>query len=69
MTTRRSFFRSIAALTGAASVSPLIFLPKFEPVRCRNVHRFQFDPRNYYGTWQFVAGNDAALIFSECHGQ
>lgn len=30
---RRNFFQSLAALAGAASVSPLIFLPKFDPVR------------------------------------
>lgn len=30
---RRSFFKSIAVLAGAASLSPSIFIPKFEPVR------------------------------------
>jgi len=33
MNTRRNFFRSLAALAGAASISPQIFIPKFEPVR------------------------------------
>ena len=30
---RRGFFRSLVLLAGAASVSPTIFIPKFEPVR------------------------------------
>ena len=30
---RRSFFSSLAAFAGAASLSPNIFIPKFEPVK------------------------------------
>lgn len=30
---RRGFFKSLGFLAGAASVSPNIFIPKFEPVR------------------------------------
>lgn len=33
MIDRRSFFKSFAALIGAASLSPQIFIPKFEPVK------------------------------------
>lgn len=33
MSNRRNFFKSLAMLTGAASLSPQIFIPKFEPVR------------------------------------
>lgn len=38
MTSRRSFFRSLGLLAGAASVSPLVFVPKFEPVRWKRIH-------------------------------
>lgn len=47
---RRNFFRSLAALAGAASVSPTIFIPKFEPVRWK--------PISYYGVWRFVQGEN-----------
>lgn len=30
---RRYFFKSLATVAGATSVAPLIFIPKFEPVR------------------------------------
>jgi hypothetical protein len=30
---RRGFFSSLAAIVGGVSISPLIFIPKFEPVR------------------------------------
>jgi len=32
MSTRRNFFRSLALMAGAASISPQIFIPRFEPV-------------------------------------
>lgn len=55
MTNRRGFFRSLAALVGAASVSPTIFLPKFEPVKWkRGPEPFPFNPNDFYGVWQFV---------------
>lgn len=34
---RRSFFSSIAAFAGAASLSPNIFIPKFEPVKWKAI--------------------------------
>lgn len=43
---RRNFFRSIALLGSAASISPQIFIPRFEPVRWKPVvatwHRVPF---------------------------
>jgi hypothetical protein len=36
--TRRSFFRSLALLSGAAVGCPGIFIPKFEPVRWRVIN-------------------------------
>lgn len=30
---RRGFFKSLALMAGAVSVSPTIFIPKFEPVK------------------------------------
>jgi hypothetical protein len=32
---RRGFFKSLALIASAASLSPTIFIPKFEPVRWR----------------------------------
>lgn len=44
MTDRRSFFKSLALLIGAASVSPMIFLPKFEPVKWKfTAEWYRFD--------------------------
>jgi hypothetical protein len=34
---RRRFFQSLAALAGAASISPNIFIPKFEAVRWKQL--------------------------------
>lgn len=34
---RRSFFSSLGALVGAASLSPTIFIPKFEPVKWKRI--------------------------------
>lgn len=39
MSNRRNFFKSLAMLAGAASISPQIFIPKFEPVKWK-VSRF-----------------------------
>jgi hypothetical protein len=38
---RRHFFRSVAALDGAASLSPTIFIPKFEPVPWKRSRQFK----------------------------
>lgn len=52
---RRGFFRSVAALVGAASVSPAIFIPKFESVHWKPPQRaLARDLRDFYGVWQFV---------------
>jgi hypothetical protein len=37
---RRGFFKSLALLAGAASVSPQIFIPKFEPVRWKVIQPY-----------------------------
>lgn len=59
---RRGFFRSVAALVGAASVSPTIFIPKFEPVHWkRGLTQEYLDTladdlkgKDFYGCWQFI---------------
>jgi len=54
---RRSFFNSLAAFAGAASLSPHIFIPKFEPVKWKaitNVYEtkhYVFNPADYAGEW------------------
>ncbi len=57
------FFKSLALMAGAASISPQIFIPKFEPVKWKvtpaNAYEEilmpfrEFDPR-FFGKWQFV---------------
>jgi len=39
MTTRRSFFKSLALIGSAAAGCPGIFIPKFEPVRWKSISR------------------------------
>jgi len=46
MTSRRSFFKSLGLIAGAISASPLVFVPKFEPVRWKR------------GTWKFCTFTD-----------
>jgi len=42
---RRSFFSSLAVLAGAASLSPNIFIPKFEPVIWKRSPRRIVNPK------------------------
>lgn len=57
MTDRRSFFKSLALLATGASLSPHIFIPKFEPVKWKVVKvesPLPYDFRRYLGEWKFV---------------
>jgi hypothetical protein len=38
---RRGFFKSLALVAGAASLSPQIFIPKFEPVRWKVIRPYE----------------------------
>lgn len=64
---RRGFFKSLALMAGAVSVSPTIFIPKFEPVKWKRAAQFThswainpewvnapFEPRLYFGEWTFT---------------
>lgn len=51
---RRSFFNSLAAFAGAASLSPHIFIPKFEPVKWKGTKPLILDPKAFFGEWAFV---------------
>lgn len=67
-TTRRSFFRSLGLLAGAASVSPTIFIPKFEPVRWKvllpevEFTEVIYHPRDYMGCWDLVFGRPSGFL-------
>lgn len=72
---RRGFFSKLAILAGAASCSPQIFLPKFEPVRWKVIRpeRYleivtsldgRFDPREFMGQWKWVTFPDAYLDYA-----
>lgn len=62
---RRHFFKSLATVAGAASVSPLIFIPKFEPVRWRRPALTQslmiWKSQDLDGTRRLVASGDAPI--------
>lgn len=59
---KRNFFKSLALMAGAASISPQIFIPKFEPVKWKASTAFEeilvpFDfafPSQFFGKWDFV---------------
>jgi hypothetical protein len=59
---RRGFFKSLALLAGAASVSPQIFIPKFEPVRWKviNPQSYPFRAKELYGEWRWVSVRELA---------
>lgn len=69
---RRNFFHSLALLAGAASISPQIFIPKFEPVIWKsttpldiavewNAYKFQL----INGTWICIEqGKHLSSIFN-----
>lgn len=64
-TTRRSFFRSLGLLAGAASVSPTIFIPKFEPVRwkvlrCEDYTEVIYHPRDLTRRWKAIRPTECA---------
>jgi hypothetical protein len=42
---RRGFFKSFGVLAAAASLSPTIFIPKFEPVRWKVIRMGSENPR------------------------
>ena len=50
MSTRRSFFKSLALLGAAAAGCPGVFIPKLEPVRWK-VIAAPFKPRDYASGW------------------
>lgn len=50
---QRSFFKSLALIGAAASVSPQIFLPRFEPVRWRAPILFKREPGLEYKVFYF----------------
>jgi len=64
---RRGFFTRLGLLAGAASVSPTIFLPRFEAVHWKvvrpvmmgilgqEVYWMPFSAREFYGQWRWVA--------------
>lgn len=64
---RRGFFRSLVLLAGAASVSPTIFIPKFEPVKWKVASpaywlnpewvRAPYEMRFFYGSWRWTMEN------------
>lgn len=54
---RRSFFSSLAALAGAASLSPNIFIPKFEPVKWKV-------PRKWIRNPDWVMAEYRMIIYS-----
>ena len=61
---RRGFFSRLALVATAASVSPHIFIPKFDPVRwkvARAAPEIVFNPADYAGKWVFES--DSALEF------
>jgi hypothetical protein len=55
MNTRRNFFHSLTLMAGAASVSPQIFIPRFEPVKWKSIAE-PWIPADFYGEWKFVTG-------------
>ena len=62
---KRNFFRSLALIAGAASISPQIFIPIFEPVRWKPARKYavinpdwetahyELDFRGLHGKWNF----------------
>jgi len=58
---RRGFFSRLALVAAAASVSPHIFIPKFEPVHWKvaRAQEIVFNPADYVGKWVFE--NDSLL--------
>lgn len=52
---RRSFFRSLTLIGSAASLSPNIFIPKFEPVKWKlTTPDLSFNSRDFTGKWYFT---------------
>ena len=56
---RRSFFNTIARVAAAASLSPTIFIPKFEPVKWKVIRAswvvtYPFEPMLFFGEWKWI---------------
>lgn len=75
---RRSFFKSLAVMAGAASASPLIFIPKFEPVKWkvdRGVKGLGYNmypipqpltAQEFWGKWEFMVLASGETIYRPC---
>ena len=50
---RRSFFKSLAALAGAVSIAPNIFIPKLGRVAWKPISNV-WVPADYYGMWVWI---------------
>lgn len=70
---RRSFFNTIARVTAAASLSPMIFIPKFAPVKWKVIKAGSpYCEQELYGKWKFVVNpeyvNAPYEVGYHCHG-
>lgn len=57
----------IACIEGAIALNPMVFIEEIlRPVN--SAPGQNWSPKNYYGDWKFVTGNDALLGFDDCTG-
>ena len=52
---RRTFFKSVSTLLSVASLSPQIFIPKFEPVHFKVISRIVPNPAYINAAYELVA--------------